>query len=578
MTGLILMAAGFAGTILLLGGCRKYEDVPPFFEQIDTTKKQGNRKVIFIGVDGVVGSLLKTMAPPVLTAMQQHSKYSYESLSDEVTTDAASWKTLLTGVSYSKHTVRDSSFGISGGGDSEDHDPVKQYVSLFTNLLSSEKSDMTTAVMSPWRDLVHRLTPEVENGYVAVNDEAVKDSALRLFKKVNTTHLTVVNFNSPALAGKMGGFEASNIEYKNAILKIDGYIGEILEAVKSRPGYNRDEEWLIIVGSSHGGEGSGYGGSLVDETNTFLFFYNERFLPTELTKEGTFSSQLITGSGATAVRAVLNDPNAYDLSMAPMTYQFKVKGSLNGSYPVFFSKKGPVNGNTIRSTDPGFSVIASGTGIQNFMRGTAAASPSTGIAVMNQAWHDVAFVYTDSSDRRLAKIYVDGDLNSSLDITGLGAWSTFKSPVPLTLGYRPGDYTSFTMANYTDIKVFNTALTQSDIRANLCTKSPLLNHTKKQNIIGYWPCNEAVGGAFKNLAPQGAGKDFILENAGNWTMQNIIPCNFPLSPGAGKLSLILSSVDIAPAMFYWLGVRVVNNWGWQGSATWLEQYETEFYQ
>lgn len=578
LVGLLALVTGVTILLGIAGGCKKYEDMPPFFEEIDTVKSGGNRKVVFIGVDGAVGSIVKSIAPPALTAMKQHSKYSFESLADGVTTDAASWKTLLTGVSFARHLVRDSTFDVSGTGESEDHGAVKQYVSLFTNLLSSEKSDLTTAVLSPWRDLVSKLTPEVENGYAGDNDQAVKDSAVRLFQKTNTTSLTVINFNSPAIAGKTSGFEQSSEAYKAALFKVDSYIGEIINTIKLRPGYNKDEEWLIIVGSSHGGEGNTYGGAMPDETNTFLFFYNELFTPTELTKEGTFSSPLLSASGPAAVRAVLNDPNAYDLSMAPMTYQFKVKGSLNGSYPVFFTKRGPVSGNVIRSNDPGFALIASGSGVQNFLRGSAAASPGTGTNVMDQKWHDLAFTYLDSSDRRLAKIYLDGVLQSSLDITGLGAWSTYKSVMPLTFGYKQGDYTSFVAANYADIKVFNTALTESDIRSNLCVQSPLQMHTKKQHIIGYWPCNEAIGNTFKNMAPAGAGKDFIIENMGSWTLQNLIPCNFPLSPGSGKLSLILSSVDIAPAMFYWLGVRVVNNWGWQGSGSWLEQYETEFLQ
>src|SRR5690606_1191184 len=191
-------------------------------------------------------------------------------------------------------------------------------------------------------------------------------------------------------------------------------------------------------------------------------------------------------------------------------------------------------------------------------------------------WHDIAYVYQDSSSRRLAKIYIDGVLINNTDITGIGDWSTFKSTYPLTIGYKQGDYTSYMSITLADLKVFNVALTPTEIYGNLCTQNPLVNHTKKDNLIGYWPCNDGIGGVFKNYAPSGAGKDFVIENIGSWSVLNDIPCAFPSSPGTGKLSLVLTSLDIAPLTAYWLGLNVNSVWSWQGSASWIGQYEVEF--
>lgn len=563
-------------TVTTISSCKKYADPPPYFQQIDTVKANGSRKILLIGIDGAVGSIVKSIAPPTLTAMEQHSKFTYESISDDVTTDAASWKTLLSGVNYNNHKTKDSSFSFTFDGETE-HEAIKQYPSLFTNILTSEKPDLTTAIMSPWSNLVNKLTPEVGNSYVAGNDTNIKDSAIKLFKKTNVPSLTVLNFNEPALAGLAGEFAATNAAYKTAILNTDGYVGEILNTIKARPEYNRTEEWLIIVVSTHGGSGNTYGGNTADEVNTFTFIYNEKLKKLELTKEGTLNNPLLSGTGATAVRAVLNNTSAYDLSAGPITYQFKIKGSNDGSYPVFFSKRGPESGNTIRSNDPGFALIASGSGIQNFIRGTSSTSPGAGKPVTDNTWHDVALTFGDSSTRRVAKIYIDGGLYSYADITGQGSsWGAFKSPFPLTFGYKQGDFVSTVKANYVDIKVFDMALSQADIQANLCVQDPLVNHTLKNRIIGYWPCNDGIGGIFKNRAPAGSGKDFILQNNYSWSNITNIPCSFPVSPGPGKLSKLVGAVDVAPLMMYWLGINIKSNWGWNANASWFEAYETEF--
>ncbi|TXH20629.1 MAG: DUF4983 domain-containing protein [Chitinophagaceae bacterium] len=576
------LAAVAAALAIFNQGCKKYADVPPFFEEIDSLKANAARKVLLIGIDGAVGSLVKDAALPNLTAMQEHSKFTFEAVSDVVTTDAASWKTLLTGVTYASHNVKDSSFAFGFTGDQNGHGAVKQYPSLFTNILSSEKPDLSTAIISPWSNLVKKLTPEVDNNYIATNDADAQDSTLKLLQKNVTPALTVINFNEAAIAGKNGGFSLTNSNYSSALTKIDGYIGAILNTLKARPGYNKSEEWMIIIASTHGGVNDTYGGEAPTETNTFMYIYNEKFKKLEFTKEGALYTTYINGKTTAAVRAVLNDPNAYDLSMAPITYQFKVKGVRAGNYPVFFSKKGPSKDvNVIRSADPGFAVIASNgsNGVQNFIRGTGSSSPGAGLTVFDNTWHDVAFTYSDSISKRWAMIYVDGVLASTQDITGAGSsWAAFKSTEPLMFGYKQADYQDPVNAYYADIRVFNKALSGDEIRDNLCVQNPLANHSSKANIIGYWPCNEGFGNSYKNLAPAGAGKDFILENKFSWTLMDAIPCTFPSSPAAGKLSKVLYSVDVAPIMMYWLGVNVKGNWNWQGNASWLSDYEVEFLQ
>ena len=75
-------------TIFTIPSCKKYADPSPYFEDTLATVKPLVRKVLIIGVDGAVGAEYKIIQPSVLVGLQAHSKYSWDAVSDESTTDA----------------------------------------------------------------------------------------------------------------------------------------------------------------------------------------------------------------------------------------------------------------------------------------------------------------------------------------------------------------------------------------------------------------------------------------------------------------------------------------------------------
>ncbi|MCH5597299.1 alkaline phosphatase family protein [Niabella ginsengisoli] len=321
--------------------CKKYADPPPYFEDdLDTTSGTTSRRVLLIGIDGAVSSEIKAIAPPTITAMLSHSKYQWDAVTDEVSTDAASWKTLVSGVSYSRHKILDSTFIYSPPAGDDTHGGAPAFFpSMFSYILSSaSKNNMRTSFISSWPTLVERVVPEVLDPVITTGDQGVKDSAITRIKN-NNPEFMVLHFNSPSIAGKAGGFTQANTGYKDAITKIDGYIGEIMTALKARPEYNKNEEWLVIVTNTHGGIDESYGGTTPDETTGFMLHFNERFGSVEFTKEGSFISPLLTGNQGSAIKAILSDPNAYNPGSAPTTIELKVRGSkAAGSYPPFFTK------------------------------------------------------------------------------------------------------------------------------------------------------------------------------------------------------------------------------------------------
>ncbi|MGN6402106.1 MAG: LamG-like jellyroll fold domain-containing protein [Flavisolibacter sp.] len=557
--------------VFVLPSCKRYEDVPPYFEPQGDTTKPAARKILIIGIDGAVGSEYKAIQAPVLEGMKAHSKYTWEAVSDEVTTDAASWKTLMTGISYGRHTISDSTFIYTQPAGAGEHDVITSYPSFFNYILSSSKPDLKTVFISPWSTLLDRLVPEVESKVLVQSDQAAKDSAVARLKNTNAD-LMVVHFNSPAVAGRADEFSASSVTYKDAVLQVDGYMGEIMTALKSRPEYNKSEEWLVIVTGTHGGNGNSYGGPSEKETNVFSFYYNENMKETELIKGGAFSGVQLKGRDESTIKAqVLDDGGLYNPGTGEQTVQIRVKGTA-GYYPHFFSKmeKWP--------STPGWSMFSAGGNWAISVRSTTSGErriQGTAPTVLDNQWHTITIVFADSASKKWLRRYSDGKRFSQDDITSLYSnGGTIASSSPLTLGWQADPGMPAVTFYTADAMIFNTALTDDEITQTQCL-SDISQHAKYSNLIGYWPGNDGFGSRFRNMAP-GKNFHFILSGPFQWENLEDLPCSTSAVSSDPKVkSLFVKNVDVVTTALYWLRIPTKTTWGLEGS-TWLQQYEVEF--
>lgn len=563
----------------LAGGwasCKKYADPPPYFEEdLDSVATAASRRVLLIGIDGVVSSELKTIAPATITGMLAHAKFQWDAVSDEISTDAASWKSLVTGVSYGKHKIADSSFYFIPQEGSGSHSGVPaNYPSMFSYILSSAtKSNMRTSFISSWGNLLNRVVPEVADPVVTTGDQGVKDSAISRIKNRNPEFMTL-QFNGASIAGKAGGFTQANAGYKEAITRIDGYIGEIMTALKARPEYNKKEEWLVIVLSTHGGIGNNYGGSSAREVGSFIMCYNEKLKPTEF-RRADHSIVALKGRDAATVKAqALDDNGLYSVGNGQQTIQFKMKGLSFGNYPHFVSTM------RVWPSTSGWSIFSGGGSWAISVRSTTSGErriQGGSPAFDDGKWHTLTVVFYDSASSRWVKRFTDGTRIVETANVNLGAsWGNIANSAPLTFGWGADPGYGAAIYGLADVRIFNTALTDNEVRSTLCMNDVLNEHPKKDNLIGYWRCNEAFGSRFNNLAPGKSGMPLTLTGPFSWLSEPLIPCSYPSSPAdPNKVQLLMTSSSIARTAFYWLRVPMQDNWGFEGT-NWLANYENEF--
>lgn len=71
--------------------------------------------------------------------------------------------------------------------------------------------------------------------------------------------MMILHFDDTDHAGHTYGFSPTVPEYMNAIETVDAYVAEIMQVVRDREQlYN--EEWMVVLTTDHGGEGTGHGG------------------------------------------------------------------------------------------------------------------------------------------------------------------------------------------------------------------------------------------------------------------------------------------------------------------------------
>lgn len=579
-----LFLLGLLGIVFVFG-CKKYADPPPYFEEDSTANGIVQRKVLLVVVDGLVSSELKTIDPVTIKALLEKSKYAYNTKSEPVTTDAATWKSILSGVSYGKHKVRDSAFTIEPPSPNDVHaETPKSYPSVFSRILTTQRAHIKSYVISPWRNLTIKMAGELlDRSMNVTNDAAVKDSVVSLLSKGNPD-LVVANFNSVNLAGKAGSFSATDAAYKNAVIKVDEYIDQMMTALKARPNYNKTEEWLVIIGSNHGGLGNSYGGNSSKETDVFTLYYNENLKKQELVS-GSFNSALITGKDAATIKAEVPDGDGrLNIGMGQQTIQLKFKQTATaGSWPHFFSKMSDFRS----ENQPGWSFYTNSSGagwaigmkgVNGTTRKLEVATPN-GIVLNDKKWHTLTFIVYDTVigavTERWAKRFTDGvripDVNGRLKSGGV--YETITNTEPIRAGW--GTNISYTNPsfNVADIQIFNTALSDAEVRNNLCLQD-ITQHPKYANLLGYWPCDDGYGIGFVNKGPQNSSYNFNLMGNYVWGGVDLNPCVMPAAT-ANSVTFLPKVVDIAPQIFYWLKIPVKDEWTFAGKG-WLVQFDSEF--
>ncbi len=221
-------------------------------------------KVLLIGIDGLRADAFVAADTPAMDALAADGIIDLQTsiLSETVTaSDTISgpgWTTFLTGVWADRHGVTDNSFQ----GRNRDAAPHG------FALAKQAKPNLLTASFLDWTPLGQHVVSDADINMIATpsaasdqyhgSDRSLALSAAALLRE-QPIDFAFVYFGACDEAGHAHGFHPSVQPYTQCIEATDALIAQLVAAVKARKTID-NEDWLIVVSTDHGGEGTGHGG------------------------------------------------------------------------------------------------------------------------------------------------------------------------------------------------------------------------------------------------------------------------------------------------------------------------------
>ncbi|MBI2809000.1 MAG: alkaline phosphatase family protein [Planctomycetes bacterium] len=216
------------------------------------------KKVLVIGIDGCRPDALLAARAPNLHRLIKNGAFSDKAQTGDITVSGSGWGSLLTGVWREKHGVRGNDFKLANFGEFPDM------------LLRVKKArpDSFVASIVHWAPIKQHIIKKADVTTAHKNDVLVTQAAVKLLAEKNPD-LLFIHFDEVDGAGHRFGFDPKLPKYLAAIAKADEHVGTLLTALEKRPTY-KNEDWLIVVSTDHGGSGKGHGQNIPTHRTIFL--------------------------------------------------------------------------------------------------------------------------------------------------------------------------------------------------------------------------------------------------------------------------------------------------------------------
>ncbi|NGM62516.1 LamG domain-containing protein [Sphingobacterium sp. SGG-5] len=558
--------------LLSVLSCTVFDDPAPIFEEEVSSLEINKRRVLLINVDGAVGEIVQEVMPPRIAALLANSKYTFGGLSDANTNYASTWASIAKGVPVSKHQITSDDFAVHTGDD-ESHESIPYFPS-FMYRLEEIKPHYKTSIVMRDENMAKELFNEVENRHFFATDAEVADYTEN-YLKTSKDMLTIVQLSSVMEAGRATGFSGTNGDYTAAIQTVDGYIGQLVDAVKARETY-ADEEWLIIVQSNNGGSGLETGGGDFESKNIFVILNHPRFQPYEYVPHYLSGARFYktsrsrTDYDANGVEAT--NSTSYNMTGDEMTVEFFLKANEiyeSVSNTFVFGKAGITNQNN--KTDEGWFILqrSKGTGVYVVMSDKTSLTTLDGFATpyTKGKWDHMAMTIKKTGTTVNRSMYSNGVLISSTDFT-VAANATLNNTAPFRIQHGL-EHNSFHNQDteLSEIRIFNKALTRADIERHACLLELPESDPSYADLTGYYPLKEDFNNRIAtgpNLVQMGTAPLEHLPATGVATFCDTDP----------RKVTVLTNIDAAPLIFYWLRQRY-ETYGWS-TADLLKPFELEF--
>lgn len=358
------------------------------------------KKILVIGVDGIINTAIDYAATPGIGALRANGSYSMSGYGGVPAYASSGWSTMMTGVSADKHGVN------TNGSFSGNH--FGQYPSMVSRMKSAMAS-LVVASVARTLEVNSLLNAAADHKFQFASDEEVYNKSLELVKQADMGAV-FVQFSSPADVGQQVGFQLRQAQYVLAIQKIDEYVAGLHAAIQSRSSF-ANEDWNIFMASTHGGTESGVPQSTTpEEINVPIILSGasmdkKELIGTSLAPRENADNILTFNKATTGDKTYVRIPikNTPLQGMNKFTIEFWAKANENSSDPSIIGDKNWDSGGF-----PGFTICRSGNTWKINIANQATQRYDIGSSkpLEDGNWHHIAVVFDKT---KLCTIYQDGE-------------------------------------------------------------------------------------------------------------------------------------------------------------------------
>ncbi|AFD05866.1 putative AP superfamily protein [Solitalea canadensis DSM 3403] len=502
------------------------------------TPFQNNKKILIIGIDGCRQDVMMSSNTSNIKSLLNNAVYSLDALTLAPSWSGNGWSTLLTGVTHLKH-------GITGNDFTIQHDFTNY--PCFLKRTETYNSAYRTMSIVHWTPINDYIMNGIDVKRNVNTDLEVKNEVVKALSTDNPDIL-FMQFDDVDHAGHTYGFSSSVPQYVSAINTTDGYIGEILAALRNRPNY-ANEDWLIIVSPDHGGSGTNHTGENYEDRNIFSIYHNKNFVSNKieaktLQSQSTINADVVNYSSEQIYASVSN--TAYDFgSNQDFTIECRIKTTGFAGDPAIVSNKDWDSGN-----NKGFIFAAKGNSWKvNVGDGSNRIDFEGGYPINDGKWHHLAVTFSRTGTM---KAYQDGMYLGAVNMSNIG---NINSGLPLVIG-QDGTlgYSNFVNGQISEVRVWNAALDSATI-VNNSGLSVTTTHPNYSKLIGYWKGTNESGSTLVDSSPFARN----MTMAGTFNRSN---SNATLE--CYRANQVPHMVDYAYSALTWLGIPISPSWGLDG--------------
>lgn len=548
---------------------QEFSKVIPDNEDDSVDVIYGEPKVLLLIADGARGESVRTANVANINAILPQSIYSWNSLSEENSIAIGSnWSNIFTGVNYLKHGVRDDNF---------ENNKFDAYPLIFNRIKNTMHDSIAMSMVSSDQTFLTHFGQEIEH-QKAQNDE---DATAKLLNAIKENDLSFITGHFTAIneAGKTAGYDSSKPAYKAAIEKFDGQVGKLLNALKERENYDK-ENWLVIITSSQGGEYE-IPDSQNDNTifsnpavNTFTIMHSPKFATKFIGKPfigNKYIGDFMQFKETNYAQLDSGDNSVFNLDNNDFTIELKIKknkGKNNNysfSYPSLIGKRKHWQGAWDRETDGiGWVIHLAGESWIFNARGDTGTGEIKADKNLNRGtWNTITVTGATVDGKRMVKLFTNGELSKEGEITG---WGSITSAAKFRIGFLETREGWRSDAYIADVKFWKAALSPETVKQYSCEVGVEPNHPNIALLAGYWPMNSKDQDLILDEGPIQAH----LNTASN-DYQIIQLNDFICAPSAEVLSaLVPRTIDISTQIISWLKVPRQLSWGLDGRV-WIDK-------